>query len=97
MSIPTTAPNATLRKQAFQRQLGKRLQHLRLDNGFTQADIGRSIDMSRVAVGYIEQGRRAPSLGTLHELSELYGMTVSELCDVDARGDEAMRRMDGIP
>ncbi len=67
----------------FQQQLGKRLQRLRKLQGFSQAEVATNIDMSRVAVGYIEQGRRAPSLATLGELARLYGMTISELCDVE--------------
>lgn len=86
VGVQDDASKQPVRKaSAFQRQLGRRLQHLRRARGLTQADIGDCIDMSRVAVGYIEQGRRAPSLGTLEDLSELYGMTVSELCDVSTR------------
>ncbi len=69
--------------ERFQHQLGRRLKGIRELRGLSQASVGKSIDLSRVAVGYIEQGRRAPSLATLGELARLYGMTISELCDVD--------------
>ncbi len=69
-------------KHTFQQQLGRRLKNLRLSQGYSQTEVGRQIDMSRVGVGYIEQGRRAPSLQTLEGLARLYSMTVSQLVDV---------------
>lgn len=67
----------------FQRELGRRLKTLRLLCGLTQRDVAAYVGLSRVAVGYLEQGRRAPSLATMHSLATLYGMSISELCDVD--------------
>ncbi len=74
----------------FQRRLGQRLKLLRKANGLTQADVGAKIDISRVAVGYIEQGRRTPSASTLHKFSRLYGMTISELTDISGTGTLGM-------
>ncbi len=69
--------------ETFQQQLGKRLKALRRSQRLSQTDVASHIDMSRVGVGYIEQGRRAPSLQTLEGLARLYSMTVSQLVDVD--------------
>ena len=69
----------------FQRQLGRRLKALRTGCGLTQREVAAYVGLSRVAVGYFEQGRRLPSVGTLYSLAGLYGMTISELCDVDSR------------
>ncbi len=64
----------------FRLQLGRRLKFLRTSRGFTQQEVANYIGVTRVAVGYLEQGRRIPSLATLHRIARLYGMTVAELC-----------------
>lgn len=78
-----SALSRTVEFDAFHHRLGRRLKLLRVACGLTQRDVAAYMGVSRVAVGYIEQGRRIPSLPILHRLAELYGMTVSELCDVD--------------
>ncbi len=84
-----TIPKATVEatKEAacfdvFRRQLGCRLQLLRTNHDLTQQDVANYIGISRVAVGYLEQGRRIPSLTTLHRIASLYGMTIAELCAI---------------
>lgn len=80
--IETDALEADVPGETFQRQLGKRLKALRRSQRLSQTDVASLIDMSRVSVGYIEQGRRAPSLQTLEGLARLYSMSVSQLVDV---------------
>lgn len=36
------------------------------------------LGMTRVAVGYIEQGRRSPKLSTLFEMATLYNVDIRE-------------------
>ncbi len=67
---------------AYQHGLGRRLKALRKASGMTQAQVGDRLDVSRVAIGYFEQGRRTPSLMTLYDLAKLYGVTISELTDI---------------
>lgn len=65
----------------FQLQLGNRIQEIRLDRGLLQEDVAASLDMTRVAIGYIEQGRRAPKLRTLHALATLYEVDIRTFFD----------------
>ncbi len=81
-STTQTQKSAPAAQRSFQHQLGKRLQLLRESEGLSQTELGARIDMSRVGVGYIEQGRRAPSLHTLEDLARLYRMSVSQLVDI---------------
>ncbi len=67
----------------FEQQLGDRLRRLRLLRGLSQAELGKHINVSRVAVGYIEQGRRTPSLHTLRDIAELYSLSLSELVAIE--------------
>ena len=44
--------------------------------GLLQEDVASALNMTRVAVGYIEQGRRAPRLKTLYDLAQLYEVDI---------------------
>ena len=66
---------------AFQSQLGKRIQQTRVSLGFLQEDAAEMLGMTRVAIGYIEQGRRAPKLSTLYALANLYEVDVRTFFD----------------
>lgn len=63
--------------------LGRRLQSLRKNCGFSQEDVGEALGMDRVSIGYIEQGKRAPRLQTLFALANLYGVEMKALFDFE--------------
>jgi transcriptional regulator with XRE-family HTH domain len=59
--------------------LAKRLKELRKKRGFSQEAFADHAGLHRVAVGWIEQGKRVPSLKTLVKISQGLGISVSEL------------------
>ena len=59
--------------------LAKRMKELRKKQGFSQEAFAHHAGLHRVAVGWIEQGRRVPSLKTLIKISHGLGISVSEL------------------
>jgi transcriptional regulator with XRE-family HTH domain len=59
--------------------LAKRLRELRKKRGFSQEAFADHTGLHRVAIGWIEQGRRVPSLKTLVKISHGLGISVSEL------------------
>ena len=67
--------------QIFQVQLGRRIQSVRTSLGFLQEDVAEMLGMTRVAIGYIEQGRRSPKLSTLYELAKLYEVDIRTFFD----------------
>ena len=67
--------------QYFLVQLGRRIQETRTSLGFLQEDVAEMLGMTRVAVGYIEQGRRSPKLSTLHALARLYEVDIRVFFD----------------
>jgi len=69
--------------QDFNYLLGRRLQLLRKNCGFSQEDVGEALGMDRVSIGYIEQGKRAPRLQTLFALANLYGVEMKALFDFE--------------
>ncbi len=59
--------------------LAKRIKELRKKQGFSQEAFADHAGLHRVAVGWIEQAKRVPSLKTLLKISRGLGITLSEL------------------
>ncbi len=49
----------------FRKSIGDKVQLLRKSKGFTQEKLAEATGLDRVAIGYIEQGFRAPRLKSL--------------------------------
>jgi len=76
--------------------LAKRVRELRKKQGFSQEAFADHAGLHRVAVGWIEQGKRVPSLKTLIKIARGFGISVSELLkDVDRGIPKDTRRIDG--
>ena len=63
----------------FREKLGRKIQKLRESKGYTQEELAYLLDMDRVSIGYIEQGRRSPKLSTLHAIAKLLDISISDL------------------
>lgn len=61
------------------RALGKKVQKLRLESNLTQEELAHQLGISRVYMGYIEQGRESPSLKLLMKISRKFKMRVEDL------------------
>ena len=59
--------------------MAKRMKELRKKRGYSQEAFADHAGLHRVAVGWIEQGKRVPSLKTLVKISRGLGISVSEL------------------
>ncbi len=59
--------------------LGWKIQKLRRKMGLTQEELAEKLGISRVYMGYIEQGRENPSLRLLIKLSRKFGVKIEEL------------------
>lgn len=59
--------------------LSRRMKELRKKRGLSQEAFADHAGLHRVAVGWIEQGRRVPSLKTLVKISHGLGISLSEL------------------
>ena len=62
------------------------MRELRKKQGFSQEAFADHVGLHRLAVGWIEQGRRVPSLKTLVKISHGLGISVSELLKGEDRG-----------
>lgn len=61
------------------KSLGKKVQKLRQEQNLTQAELAHQLGISRVYMGYIEQGRESPSLKLLMKISRKFKMRVEDL------------------
>ncbi|HUW21142.1 MAG TPA: helix-turn-helix domain-containing protein [Candidatus Bathyarchaeia archaeon] len=61
------------------RTLGKKVQKLRKQNNLTQEELAHQLGISRVYMGFIEQGRESPSLKLLMRISRKFKVKVEDL------------------
>lgn len=58
-----------------------RLRVLRAERGWSQAELGGHIGVSRQAVNAIETGKHDPSLPLAFRLARLFNLTIEEIFD----------------
>ena len=56
-----------------------RLKELRNEKGLSQYEIGKLVNMSKMAISHWEKGHSEPSIAQLIRLSEYFGVTVDYL------------------
>lgn len=59
--------------------LGKKVQKLRKILKVSQEELAHQLGISRVYMGYIEQGRESPSLKLLMKISRKFNVKIEEL------------------
>jgi len=57
----------------------KRIKNYRSDRGLTQEDLAEKVGVSRVYIGYVEQGRNTPSLEVLEKIAKSLKVDVGDL------------------
>jgi transcriptional regulator with XRE-family HTH domain len=58
---------------------GKRVAEVRKSKGVTQQELAENINMSVVAIAYIETGKRWARLGTLNKIAKNLKINISDL------------------
>ena len=56
-----------------------RIRELRAERGWTQADLGELLDVSRQTVNALETGRHDPSLTLAFAIASVFGKTVENI------------------
>jgi len=59
--------------------LGKKIQSLRKELGLSQEELAHELGISRVYMGFIEQGRESPSLKLLMKIARRFDVKVEDL------------------
>lgn len=71
--------NICMRKNAkLPKVLGRKIQKKRKQLELTQEDVAYKVGISRAYMGYIEQGRNAPSLEILEKIAKVLKSPISE-------------------
>lgn len=60
-------------------ELGKRILKARNDNGMSQEKLATESNIDRSHMGFIEQGRRKPTLSTLYKIAHSLDMSLEQL------------------
>jgi len=61
--------------------MNNRLRVLRAERGWSQAELGGRLDVSRQAVNAIETGKYDPSLPLAFKIARLFGQPIEEIFD----------------
>lgn len=70
--------------------MNNRLRVLRAERGWSQAELGGRLGVSRQAVNAIETGKYDPSLPLAFKLARLFGLRIEEIFD-DGEADHGDR------
>ncbi len=69
----------SLLEQRLMKVFGKRVAELRKSRGITQQELAEDINMSVVAIAYIETGKRWARIGTLNKIAKRLNVDMSDL------------------
>lgn len=61
------------------RKLGDRIRELRLEKGMSQAELARQCGKDPQSIERIENAKVNPTVVTLHQISEVIGVSVDQL------------------
>lgn len=74
---PSTMTSTT--EQKLMKAFGARVAAVRKSRGYTQQELAEEINMSVVAIAYIETGKRWARLGTLTKIANALQVDVADL------------------
>lgn len=66
-------------KSEINKQLGKRVQYLRKQKGFSQESLAEALNIATTSLSYIETGRGFMTLNTLEKLAKTLEVEPSEI------------------
>lgn len=66
-------------EERFLQSFGKRLATVRHQKGVTQEQLADAVDVHRTYIGFIEQGKRNPSIGNVHKIAKALKITTADL------------------
>jgi putative transcriptional regulator len=58
-----------------------KLKELRIEQGWSQAELGQRLSVSRQAVNAIENSKHDPSLSLAFKISDLFGKSIEDIFD----------------
>lgn len=65
--------------EKFLKDFGKRVAELQSKQKLTQEQLADLVDLHRTYIGFIEQGKRNPSIGNVKKIAKVLKVSLSEL------------------
>lgn len=65
--------------EKFLKDFGKRVAELRGKQKLTQEQLADLVDLHRTYIGFIEQGKRNPSISNVNKIAKVLKVSLSEL------------------
>ena len=56
-----------------------KLEEIRKENGITQEDLARAVEVSRQTIGSLENGRYSPSIILAFKIARFFNLTIEEI------------------
>jgi len=78
----------TLEDKSFFAALGLRIAQLRKDSGYTQVQLAEHLAISQQHMASFEKGIRKIPASMLPKLAQLFGVSLDELMDTQAKGSK---------
>lgn len=68
-----------VKKEELQKKIGQRIIELRNQKGWSQSDLARACNKDRQSIERIENGKVAPSLYSLYEISKALEISMAKI------------------
>lgn len=68
----------TREERVILQRLGRRIQSLRQQRGISQEKLATKVGISRIYMGFIEQGRSSPAVGKLYRMARALDEPIRE-------------------
>lgn len=68
-----------MKKEELQKKIGQRIVELRTQKGWSQSDLARACNKDRQSIERIENGKVAPSLYSLYDISKALEVSMAKL------------------
>ncbi len=66
-------------KEKFLAEFGKRIAEIRRQGGLIQEQLAEKVGLHRTYIGFIEQGKRNPSIGNIYKISRTLKISLKDL------------------
>jgi transcriptional regulator with XRE-family HTH domain len=66
-------------KEQFLKQLGEKLASIRKSKNISQEKLAEAIEVHRTYIGFIEQGKRNPSIWNIQKIAQALKIDIKEL------------------
>lgn len=66
-------------EQKFLTDFGKRIAAIRKQKGITQEQLADKVELHRTYIGFIEQGKRNPSVANVRKIAKALDISLKEL------------------